>query len=408
MQLSSQQETETPNIRRILQYNLLEAYFQPVISMTRQTVCGMEGLIRCTQTLIPPRALFDAAEEEGLTLELDRQCRDTILKEFSAMQARHPDKMLFLNVDASILDTVGGSGYLLGQVEKHHIPPGRIVLEINETRVRNAMGLGAFIRLNREAGFLLALDDVGVGFSNLDRIPIVKPDIIKIDISLVRHIEKDYHRQEVFRSLVRLASRIGAVAVAEGVESEEEALAVLRLGAGMIQGFYFSRPQRMDESLFENSRIDELAGRYKRFMAHCNADEQQHYANAARAVDTAVAAMSCCNEFDGMLGRIVEDSELAECAYVLDASGVQCSATVFRSGREGRQNSLFYSAQSGDDHSMKTYCYGLAHNRSGRYMTEPYVSLATGSLCVTLSRTFWDAGGIKRILCMDFKAVPRM
>jgi EAL domain-containing protein (putative c-di-GMP-specific phosphodiesterase class I) len=408
MQIISQQDTETPNIRRILQYNLLEAYFQPVISMTRQTVCGMEGLIRCTQTMIPPRALFDAAEEEGLTLELDRQCRDAILKAFSAVCARHPDKMLFLNVDASILDTVGGSGYLLSQVEKYHIPPGRIVLEINETRVRNAMGLGAFIRLNREAGFLLALDDVGTGFSNLDRIPIVKPDIIKIDISLVRHIEKDYHRQEVFRSLVRLASRIGAMTVAEGVESEEEALTVMRLGAGMIQGFYFSRPHRMDESLFENSRIDELAGRYKRFISHCIADEQQQYASAARAVDAAVEAMACCGEFDDMLGRVVERCNLAECAYVLDASGLQCSATVFQPGQEGRQNGLYYSAQPGDDHSMKTYYYGLPRNKSGRYMTEPYVSLATGSLCVTLSRTFWDAGGFMRILCIDFKAMPKL
>jgi EAL domain-containing protein (putative c-di-GMP-specific phosphodiesterase class I) len=404
MQLIAQQETQPLNIRRILQHNLLEAFFQPVVSMTRQTVCGMEGLIRCTQTPIPPRALFDAAEAEGLTLQLDRQCRETILKAFSAVHARHPEKMLFLNVDASILDSVGGSGYLLGQVEKYHIPTNSIVLEINETLVRNAVGLGAFIRLNREAGFLLALDDVGAGFSNLDRIPLVKPDIIKIDISLVRHIESDYHRQEVFRSMVRLASRIGAVAVAEGVESEEEALTVLRLGAGMIQGFYFSRPQRMDESLFSSSRIEALAGHYKQFMAKRTAAERQHYTCHAQAVDTALHEMGCAREFDEALARVMYGCDTAECAYVLDELGVQCSNTVFHSGREGRQNSLFYSAQPGDDHSMKKYYYGLLDNWKDHYMTEPYVSLATGNLCVTFSGSFRDIAGKRRILCMDFKA----
>jgi len=404
MQLIAQQEAEPLNIKRLLELNLLEAFFQPVVSMTRQTVCGMEGLIRCTQTPIPPPALFSAAEAEGLTLQLDRRCREIILKAFAAVHALHPDKMLFLNVDASILDSAGGSGYLLGQVAKYHIPPSCVVLEINERRVRSALGLGAFIHLNREAGFLLALDDVGAGFSNLDRIPIVKPDIIKIDISLVRHIESDYHRQEVFRSMVRLAGRIGAVAVAEGVESEEEALTVLRLGAGMIQGFYFSRPQRLDGSLLENNRIETLAGRYKQFMVLRAADERQQYISTAHAVDKALSEISRFNEFDDALEHIVCRCETAECAYVLDESGVQCSRTVFRAGCEGRQNSLFYSAQPGDDHSMKKYYQGLRDGRKGRYMTEPYVSWATGSLCVTFSEIFRDAGGAKRILCMDFKA----
>ncbi len=404
MQHMAEQQTYRLDIRKIMQQELLEAHFQQVVSMTRQSVCGMEGLIRCKQAPVPPNALFEAAEAEGLTVQLDRQCRDTILREFARIHATYPDKMLFINVDASVLDSVGGSGYLIQQVKKYCIPPGRVVVEINEARVLGTMALNAFIRVNREAGLLLALDDVGAGFSNLDRIAVVKPDIIKIDMSLVRHIESDYHRQEVFRSMMRLASRIGAVAVAEGVESEEEALTVLRLGAGMIQGFYFSRPQRLEGEPFANHRIEHLAERFKEHMLRRSADEHSQYASTALVMKEALNALSRCGQLDRALVSIVNGSEAVECAYVLDENGVQCSNTVFRPGCEGRQNSLFYSAQSGEDHSMKRYYYGLSGAKKGRYMTEPYVSMATGSLCITFSEAFYASDHTKRILCMDFKA----
>lgn len=404
MQLMAQHQIYGLDIKRIMQQEQLEAHFQQVVSMTRQTVCGMEGLIRCRQAPIPPHALFEAAEAEGLRVQLDRQCRETILREFARVHATYPEKMLFINVDASVLDSVGGSGYLARQVEKYRIPPGRVVVEINEAHVMGTASLNAFIRINRDAGFLLALDDVGAGFSNLDRIAVVKPDIIKIDMSLVRHIESDYHRQEVFRSMVRLAGRIGAVAVAEGVESEEEALTVLRLGAGMIQGFYFSRPQRLEGKPFVNERIGHLAERFKNYMAQYAADERSRYASTALVMKEALDLLSGCREFNKALRNIVNGTGSVECAYVLDADGTQFSDTVFRPGSEGRQNSLFYSAQSGDDHSMKRYYYGLSGEKKGRFMTEPYVSMATGSLCVTFSEAFHDASGSKRILCMDIKA----
>lgn len=404
MQLMSQQQAYRLDIQKIIHQELLEAHFQQVVSMTRQSVCGMEGLIRSKQTPVPPGALFEAAEAEGLTVQLDRLCRDIILREFSRLSEVHPDKMLFINVDASVLDTVGGSGYMIQQVEKYNIPPERVVVEINEARVLGTAALNSFIRVNREAGFLLALDDVGAGFSNLDRIAIVKPDIIKIDMSLVRHLESDYHRQEVFRSMVRLASRIGAVSVAEGVESEEEALAVLRLGADMIQGYYFSRPQKLDAEPFENNRIELLAERFKNHMASLAAEEHSRYLATAMVIKGALSELSCFDEFDRALQSIVNGCEAVECAYVLDENGVQYSSTVFCPGSEGRQNVLFYSAQAGEDHTMKRYFYGLSGAKDGRYMTEPYVSMATGSLCVTLSEAFSDNCGNKRILCMDFKA----
>ena len=172
----------------------------------------------------------------------------------------------------------------------------------------------------------------------------------------------------------------------------------------MIQGFYFAHPGKLTSDTFQNARIDELADTFKVYMTGCAADERRRYAHTAQMAKTALHKLTGCREFDGALQCIVSECDAVECAYVLDATGVQCSGTVFQPGREGRPNSLFYSARPGDDHSMKRYFYGLAGERKGRFMTEPYVSLATGNLCVTFSEAFYDVNDTKRILCMDFRA----
>lgn len=97
--------------------------------------------------------------------------------------------------------------------------------------------LKMFLCTYKEYGFLIALDDVGTGHSNLDRISLVKPDILKIDRSIIDNIDQRYHNQEVFKSLVNLSKRIGTMVVTEGVERKEEAILAFELGADMLQGY---------------------------------------------------------------------------------------------------------------------------------------------------------------------------
>jgi EAL domain-containing protein (putative c-di-GMP-specific phosphodiesterase class I) len=399
------QTKKQPDIKRILRNKDLTAHFQQVVYVTRKTVCGMEGLIRGMEDGMPvsPKALFDTAQKKGLTLELDRMCREKVIEAFGLVYPQNKDKLLFLNLDASILDNVRGSGYLLGQVEKYGVNPQNIVVEINETKVQDSDALKTFIALYRKAGFLIALDDVGAGFSNLDRIPIVKPDIIKVDIGLVRNIQHDYHKQEVVKSLIRLATQIGAMVVAEGVETQEEAIETLRLGVNMIQGFYFSKPAELSEKPFANDRIDTLADNFKSYMTDTLQHERRTYKQIASIAKKALAELSTCDAFNERLHRIVGSHGVVECAYVLDENGIQCSDTVFGSGKCGsRENLIFYSACSGTDHSMKRYYLQITNDKRDKYMTEPYVSLATGNLCVTFAETFKSTDGKKYILCMDF------
>jgi diguanylate cyclase (GGDEF)-like protein len=403
---------EALDIVDIIRNKKLIVHFQPVVSVSRKMVIGVEGLIRginneTNQIIISPIALFDAANLEGVTLELDRVCRDMVIEAFSHIYQQNNDKLLFLNLDASILDKVAGSNYLINQVNTYKINPRNIVIEINETKVKNSAALKRFTDTYRKLGFMVALDDVGTGFSNMDRILLVKPDIIKIDISLVKNICNDYYKQGVFKSMVNLSNKIGALVVAEGVETEEEAIQILRLGGHMIQGFYFSKPQEgyTESNVFSNDKIEMLTKSFNEYMINKIKEERQKNKQVNIIVNSLIKdlAMTPDQEIDNKLMEIIWANKIIECAYILDEFGVQISNTIrFHDKNDVKENLLFYSAKMGTDHSMEKYYYPLISAKLNQYITEPYVSLATGNLCITISKTYKNINNKKYILCMDF------
>lgn len=415
MQLAVNQEVEKQeslNISDIITNKKIIAHFQPIVSVSRKTVCGLEGLARGINTdtnkIISPITLFQAAEDKGLTVELDRVCRDKVIEAFSYIHKSNKNKLLFLNIDASIIEKVQGSNYLMNQVNTYKINPSNIVIEINETKVQDNEALKRFINTYKKLGFLIALDDVGSGFSNLDRIPLTKPDIIKIDMSLVRNINNDYYKQEVFKSLVNLSNKIGAIVVAEGVETEEEAIQTLKLGVHMIQGYFFSKPHEInnEHDIILNNSIEILNNNFKKYINILIKEEKEKYKQHNMIVNNALIELSpvSCQEFDNKLMKFVSANKIIECAYILDIYGIQFSNTIFfKDINEVNENLIFYSARMGTDHSMKKYYYSLVNAKLKRYITEPYVSLATGNLCITLSRIFKNVNNEKYILCIDFE-----
>ncbi len=404
---------EIIDIAEIISSKKLTVHFQPVISVSRKRVSGLEGLIRgidsATNQIIAPADLFEAAKQQGLTLELDRICRDKVIEAFSSIYRQSNDKLLFLNVDASILDRAEGSKYLMNQINSYQIKPGNIVIEINETRVQDIEALKRFTDTYRRLGFMVALDDVGTGFSNMDRILLVKPNIIKIDISLVRNIHSDYFKQGIFKSLVNLANSIGALVIAEGVETAEEAVEILRLGGHMIQGYLFAKPQEMyqDSNSIFSDKIEALIKSFNAYLSNKIKEERQNNKQLLSIVNYSLKRLVTApvQEFDNSLMEIIWESKSIECAYILDESGVQISSTIrFCDKNEVKDNLLFYSADMGTDHSMEKYYYPLMSAKVKKHITEPYISLATGNLCITISKLFQNVDNKKYILCMDFSS----
>lgn len=221
--------------------------FQPIVSIKRKSFVGVEALSRgvssTTNEIIPPLTLFEHASNNiNDLIRLDRLCRESALINFKQIKKENKDMLLFVNIESSILDTVCKSNYLIERVLDVGINPCDIVLEINESKINNIDALICFANRYRELGFLIAIDDIGAGFSNLNRIPMLNPDIIKIDRFILKNINEDHYKAEVFKSLISLASNTGSLVVAEGIETREEALLASELGADMMQGFFFSRP----------------------------------------------------------------------------------------------------------------------------------------------------------------------
>lgn len=400
------------NIYEIIKNESIKVQFQPIIFMNRKIIFGVEGLVRGinrdTNQLISPIDLFEAANENGVTIELDRICREKVIEEFSYIHKYDKNKYLFLNIDASILEKVEGSKYLLSQIRRYDIETKNIVIEINESKIKDNDALKKFIRTYKKLGFLIAMDDVGAGFSNLDRIPISQPDIIKIDMSLIRNIHKDYYKQEVFKALVSLSNKIGAVVVAEGAELEEEALKALNLGANMIQGYYFSKPQDLhkgNDILLDNS-IEKLSDSFKVYTRKLEKLQKENNKSLNYIVNNVIKEISkvSSNEFDEKLFKSIRGNKTIECAYIIDKYGTQISNTIYSEDEiKIKENGLFFSATIGNDHSMKKYYYRLINAKISKYITKSYVSMATGNICITVSKIFNDIYNNSCILCLDFK-----
>jgi len=220
-------------------------YFQPIVSLQRFRVIGIEALTRGLKSgeFISPQELFSRAAELKISIEFDRFCRKLALLEFKRYYKKYNHLALFLNHDPTLLNDPNVIlGYTATLCKDIGINPSRVVIEICESKVTNMKLLENFVTFQKKKGFLIALDDVGTHYSNLDRIPQLKPDILKIDRNLVQNSDKEWHKNKIVKAIIYLAREIRSIPIIEGVEKEEEIIENLKMGSEYFQGFYFCKP----------------------------------------------------------------------------------------------------------------------------------------------------------------------
>lgn len=403
-------------LRRIVSGRGLTTHFQPIFSARQRSVVGMEALSRGVNedgSLLAPYHLFKMAAAEGLSVAVENLCRESAVRTFSSLDARPDELLLFLNLDlVGQPDPDEVPEQLLRLVDAAGIPPRSVAVEFLEARLDDVGRFASLARGLRERGFLVVLDDVGAGHSNLDRIPLFRPDVLKIDRSLITSVDADYYKQETLKSLVGLARRIGALVVAEGIETEAEAICALELGADLLQGYFLARPRAV--SSFDDGglaratvEIDALARKFKAHMVGAiNGRKLQH-----RRFNVILNRILCdltntdAHAFDEILARIIPEHPTVECLYVLDDAGVQVTETIWNAAVTRQQDgALFRPAPKGTDHSLKEYYYVPLDVELQKYTTDPYVSLASGNLCRTISTCFRDAGNSRLyVLCVDVR-----
>ena len=405
------------DLRSVLEGGLVGTRFQPIISMREKAVIGVEalsfGLHPNGGRVIPPLPLFSEARSQGKILDLDRLCREKALAAFADRFGSDSELLLWLNLETSILsEQVVGNGRLMGAVRDSGLAPQQVVIEIVESHLPDVSSLQKFVEIHKGYGFYVALDDVGTGHSNLERIARIKPDIIKIDRSLIHELGREHYRYEVVRSLRNLAQGIGALVLAEGLETEEEALAVLDLGINLHQGYYYARPQEYATGYqggTENKMVT-LAQRFQARRMERFSKRQEYYSQIGVGVQNIINRLKDVTSggFEETLARAIMDNHNLECLYILGLDGIQVSDTVCNYIKLMRPKSLlFRPAHRGADLSLKDY-FLLIKAGLARYVSDPYISRASGNLCVTISSRFSIANGSDFILCADYDCEDKL
>jgi EAL domain-containing protein (putative c-di-GMP-specific phosphodiesterase class I) len=212
--------------------------YQPIIT-TQGALFGFEAFLRTDDRLFPsPPAMFAAAESLHRLAELSLAVRNRAV---DALSSAPEGSSLFLNVHpADLLDPSlrEPSGAFAAYAE-------RIVLEITErARLIEVPDSNAVIASLRKRGFRIAVDDLGSGYAGLNSFASLEPDIVKLDMMLVRGVETSRTRQRLIQSVCRLCKDMNIQVVAEGVETSEEESTLISLGCGLLQGFRYARPAR--------------------------------------------------------------------------------------------------------------------------------------------------------------------
>jgi len=408
---------ERPSVRQLLEAQAITTHFQPIFSVRQKSVVGMEALSRGIGPdgrIIPPLTLFADAVAERLSGELEDRCRRTAVRKFAGIESRSDDLLLFLNLDlAGACDHEALPAELNAMVRAANLQPRNVALEFLESRLEDVARFGELASRLRQEGFLVVLDDVGAGHSNLDRIPLFRPDIIKIDRGLISGVSRDFYKQETLKSLVSLSRRIGALVVAEGIESEAEAIVALELGVDLLQGYFLARPQAamtVDDRARASAGLDSLAHNFKSHMvAEINGRKNQSR-DFNLIQDRLLRELTKVRapEFGAVLSAAIGALPQVECVYVLDDTGNQVTDTVSNEGGVRRRNAgIFRPAPQGTDHSLKEYFYILADLELRKYTTDSYVSLASGNLCRTISGAFRDVTNDRLyVLCLDISSQP--
>jgi EAL domain-containing protein (putative c-di-GMP-specific phosphodiesterase class I) len=236
-------------VAEVIAHGRLRAVYQPIVSLANGTILGVEGLIRPVPPapFTNPLDLFAAAEASGRLTALDLACIETIVAGARTLPA---NQFLSLNLSPPTLEAPEfSSGVLLAILARYGFAPDRLVVELTERQqLADPERVRARLELCRKAGIRFAADDIGAGNAGLRLLAEVRFDVLKVDLSLVQRSSTDGQSSAVLASVVEVATRTGALVIAEGIEHASQLAQLGALGIGAGQGYHLGRPAPLDTS----------------------------------------------------------------------------------------------------------------------------------------------------------------
>ncbi|EOD01650.1 EAL domain-containing protein [Caldisalinibacter kiritimatiensis] len=230
-------------LKSIIEEEKIHIVFQPIISLKDGEILGYEALSRGPKNTFfqNPEKLFQMAKHYGLLWELELVCRS---KAFENYKNKLQNKKLFVNIDPSVIqDKKFQTGFSEDIIKKSKIKPDEIIFEITEsTAIKDYKNLKKILDSYSHQGYEIALDDTGSGYSGLIMLAETHPHFIKIDMQLVRDIDKNKFKQDLMKTFTEFSEITGVKIIAEGIETEKELHTLIDLGIDYGQGYLIQKP----------------------------------------------------------------------------------------------------------------------------------------------------------------------
>jgi diguanylate cyclase (GGDEF)-like protein len=234
-------EAASDDFDRLLNEGRIRTLFQPIVSLSDGSVLGYEALSRgpIGTRLEGADALFSTAAERGVAAQLERICRFRAIENASGIP---PGCYLFLNISPRVFEE-RNEALSRDVVNQSQLAQERIVLEITEKQAIDDFDLiKRTLQHYQRQGFKVSIDDAGAGHNSLRAVMEFRPHFIKLDIVLVRDIDRDRAKHALVSAIIIFARRIEAKVVAEGIETVEELGTLIEMGVEYGQGFLLARP----------------------------------------------------------------------------------------------------------------------------------------------------------------------
>ena len=245
-------EAECGHCRRGAYDFPLTMAFQPIVDIARQEIFAYEALVRGPNGENAGSVI--KAVTDTLLYGFDQACRITAIEQATALGLVATSAALSINfMPNAVYEPKACIRKTLETAARVGFPTDRLIFEITEGEaVTDPAHLARIVTAYRAMGFRTAIDDFGAGHSNLNLLAQFRPDIIKLDMVLIRDIDRDKTRQSLVRHCVGLCDDLGILMVAEGIETLAEYQTLRGLGVQFIQGYLLAKPgwRRLPEAQF--------------------------------------------------------------------------------------------------------------------------------------------------------------
>ena len=377
--------------------------FQPIYSLAHRRSVGYEALLRPYRDggQISPLTLFGMVQDDAESVFLDRLCRLVHVRSFLSQGDR--SSWLFLNISPKV--TVIGRRYgefFADLLDRYGIEPHRVVVEILESQIQDEALLSDAVNYYKELGCLIAIDDFGVGESNFDRLWRIGPHIVKLDRGIIAQAAGNIKVRRVVPNLIKLIHETGSLALIEGIETQEEAMISMNSGADFVQGYYFARPSdRIADASRGACAVLDLCEKFRHVAEQESEQYQKQLYPYIRTFEELVSQFRASGDMR-LASKDFLDLPKGERCFVLNGEGRQLGRSFLSTAAQYMEDPRVKPLEDASDAIwLRRHYFRRAMSKPGEIQTSrPYLSIASGKMCVTLSIAI-DVEGERQVLCGD-------